>query len=178
MTRQIAVFGASGTLPDHPDYAAAVRLGARLAEAGYSVATGGYGGLMEAVSEGASRAGGHVVGITAPDLFRSRPGANRFVAEERPAATLTGRIGDMLGTSAAAIALQGSIGTMTELLVAWNDAFIAALDGGTPKPVIAVGGVWADFVAGIGTHLATDASLVVCVPDADAAADEVIRRLG
>jgi uncharacterized protein (TIGR00725 family) len=178
MTLQIAVFGASATPASDPDYLAALRLGSRLSESGFSVATGGYGGLMEAVSRGAAEAGGRVVGVTAPDLFPSRSGANRYVDEERPAPTLTSRIGDMLATSAASIALQGSIGTMTELLVAWNDAFIAALDGGTPAPVVAVGEVWAEFVAEIGARLSTDASLVTCVADVDAAVDEVVSRLG
>ena len=178
MTPQIAVFGASATPPDHPDYRAGLRLGRLLAEGGFAVATGGYSGLMEAVSRGAAEAGGHVVGITAPGLFPSRPGANEWVAEERPAATLTDRIGDMLATSAASIALQGSIGTMTELLVAWNDAFITALDGSEPGPVVAVGEAWAEFVSAIGERLATDASLVTCVDDVESAAAEVAARLG
>jgi uncharacterized protein (TIGR00725 family) len=178
MTPQIAVFGASRTRPDHPDYLAAVRCGALLAEAGFAVATGGSGGLMEAVSLGAAGAGGHVVGITAPSLFPSRPGANPFVAEERPAASLTARIGDMLATSTGSIALQGSIGTMTELLVAWNDAFIAALDGGTAKPVVAVGPVWSEFVEEIGTRLSTQASLVTCVNTVEEAVSVMVLHAG
>ena len=62
----IAVFGASQTPPDHPDWDAAVRCGAALAAAGFAVATGGYGGIMEAVSRGAAEAGCHVIGYTAP----------------------------------------------------------------------------------------------------------------
>lgn len=178
MTTQIAVFGASSTIPGHPDYAEAIRCGALLAEAGFSVATGGYGGLMEAVSRGASEAGGHVVGITAPSLFPSRPGANAFVAEERPAIDLASRIGDMIAFSAGTIALQGSIGTMTEMMVAWNDAFISQLSDVDPRPVVAVGPIWADFVATIGDRLSTDASLVTCVPDVETAVAEVVRRVG
>jgi len=177
MAKQIAVFGASKTPPDHPDYLNAVRCGSLLAGAGFGVATGGYGGLMEAASRGAAEAGAHVVGVTAPSLFPSRPGPNQFVAEERPAAGLAERIHDMLATSAGSIALQGSIGTMTELMVAWNDAFIAALDGNPPRPVVAVGPVWAEFVTEIGRRLQTDASLVSCVPDVDRAVAEIVRRV-
>ncbi|MCB2223260.1 MAG: LOG family protein [Actinobacteria bacterium] len=178
MSTQIAVFGASSTPPGHPDHDAAVRCGALLAGAGFAVATGGYGGLMEAVSQGAAGAGGHVVGVTAPALFPNRPGANPWVAVERPAESLAARIGDMLATSAGCIALPGSIGTMTELLMAWNEAYIDALDGGPAKPVVAVGPVWAEFVEAIGARLATDATLVSCVPDVEAAVDEIVRRLG
>jgi uncharacterized protein (TIGR00725 family) len=178
MTVQISVFGASSTPVGHPDFDAAIRCGALLAGAGFSVATGGYSGLMEAVSRGATGAGGHVVGITAPSLFPSRPGANEFVTEERPAADLAARIGDLITSSGGTIALQGSIGTMTELMVAWNDAFISQLSGIPPRPVVVVGPVWADFVATIGERLNTDASLVTCVADVDTAVAELVRRLG
>ena len=177
MTKQIAVFGASVTPPDHPDYQAAVTCGALLARSGFAVATGGYGGLMEAVSRGAAEAGGHVVGITAPSLFPSRPGANDYVAEERPAPSLAERIHDILATSAAAIALQGSIGTLTELMVAWNDSFIAALDGNRGRPLVAVGPVWAELVAEIGERLQTDVAPVTCVPDVETAVAEVVRQV-
>ncbi len=177
MTKQIAVFGASRTPPDHPDYSAAFRCGSLLAAAGFAVATGGYGGLMEAVSRGASESGGPVVGVTAPRLFPNRPGANPYVAEERPAESLPERIHDMLATSDGAIALQGSIGTLTELMVAWNNAFVAALDGGVTRPVVAVGPVWAEFVAEIGTRLETNAALVTCVADVEAAVAEIVRRI-
>ena len=177
MSPQIAVFGASTTPSDHPDYVAGVRCGALLADAGYAVATGGYGGLMEAVSRGAASAGGHVVGITAPAIFPSRPGANEFVTEERAAFTLTERIHDLLQSSDGAIALQGSIGTLTEMLVAWNAAFIDALDDGPARPVVVVGDTWRDFVGMIGERLHTDASLVACVPDIAAAVAEITRRV-
>jgi uncharacterized protein (TIGR00725 family) len=178
MSAQIAVFGSSATPPGTPSYEAGVRCGRLLAEAGFAVATGGYGGLMEAVSRGAAGAGGRVVGVTAPTLFPERPGANPFVGEERPAGTLCGRIGDLIGSSAASIALEGSIGTMTELMVAWNGAFIEALGGGPARPVVAVGPTWEDFVAAIADRLATRGELVCCVPDVDAAVAEIRRRVG
>jgi len=177
MSPQIAVFGASSTASDHADYAAAIYCGVLLAGAGYDVATGGYGGLMEAVSRGAASAGGHVVGVTAPGIFPSRPGANEFVAEERPCPTLTQRIHELLESSDGVIALQGSIGTLTEMLVAWNAAFIDALEGGPPRPVVAVGDIWRELIGMIGERLHTDASLVACVPDVEAAVAEISRRV-
>ncbi len=177
MSPQIAVFGASTTPSDHPDYVTAVRCGVLLAESGYDVATGGYGGLMEAVSRGASSAGGHVIGITAPGIFPSRIGANQFVSEERAALTLTERIHDLMESSDGVIALQGNIGTLTEMMVAWNAAFIDALDGGPARPVVAVGDTWRDFVEMIGERLRTDISLVACVPNVEAAVAEITRRV-
>ena len=174
----IAVFGASQTPPDHPDWDAAVRCGAGLASAGFAVATGGYGGIMEAVSRGAAAAGGHVIGYTAPEVFSGRIGANEFVAEEVPAATLTERIHVMLTRADGAIALNGSIGTLAELVMAWNIAFVAQFSNETAKPVIAVGERWQRIVADLTEDLATDGSLVTCVDDVDAAVAAMSHALG
>lgn len=171
----IAVFGSSTTRPGSPEYEAAALCGRRLAESGYVVATGGYGGLMDAVSKGAAEAGGHVIGVTAPTLFPSRPGANRHVAEEIQADTINRRIDVMLTMSAATIALGGSIGTFTELTVAWNAAYIDDLHG-TPKPVIAVGTEWSELVTMLGERLETKTELVTCVADVEAAV-AAVRRL-
>ena len=173
----IAVFGASQTPRNHPDWDAAVRCGAGLAAAGFAVATGGYGGVMEAVSLGAAGAGGHVIGYTAPDVFSGRIGANEFVVEEIPASTLTERIHAMLARADGAIALNGSIGTLAELVMAWNVAFVAQFSDDIAKPVVAVGERWRRIVADLTHVLATDGSLVTCVDDVDAAVVAVSRAL-
>jgi uncharacterized protein (TIGR00730 family) len=58
----VTVFGSARTPPAHPDYALVRALGARLAESGYAVITGGGPGLMEAANRGAQEAGGVSVG--------------------------------------------------------------------------------------------------------------------
>jgi uncharacterized protein (TIGR00725 family) len=173
----VSVFGSSTLPADGPDYADALACGRKLAEAGYTVATGGYGGAMEAVSRGAAEAGGRVIGVTAPGVFPGRAGANAWVAEERPAETLTERIHDMVAISAAFIALDGSIGTLTELLVAWNVAYVEDHFGNGARPVMAVGPRWERLVPELTETVATDGALVVCVPDAAAAVAEVVRRV-
>ncbi len=165
----IAVFGASRSAPGDGLYEQGVECGRLLAEAGYAVATGGYGGLMEAVSRGAHGAGGHVVGVTAPEVFPDRTGANSFVIEEWKAAHLMERIHEMTRLSAAAITLPGSLGTLTELVAAWNLGFVARFSGGTPKPLITVGEAWRTIVADLAGVLDTDAALVTCVGDVPAA---------
>ncbi len=47
---------------------------------------------MEAVSLGASTAGGRVIGVTVPTLFPDRSGANSYVDELIEAPTLSSRI--------------------------------------------------------------------------------------
>ncbi|XOB98198.1 LOG family protein [Deinococcota bacterium DY0809b] len=131
----VAVFGSSRTAPGTSAWAQAEAWGRAVARAGFAVASGGYGGSMEAVSRGAKAAGGLVIGVTAPDLFKSRSGANAHVDLELPAPTLTGRIERILEVSRAALALPGGLGTLTEILVAWNLAYIQRLQGEPPFPI-------------------------------------------
>ena len=59
----VSVFGSARTPRDHAMYDAGVRIGARLAEAGLAVITGGGPGAMEAANRGACEAGGVSVGL-------------------------------------------------------------------------------------------------------------------
>ncbi len=174
----IAVFGSSGIEPGSAEWIAAERCGRLLAQAGLGVATGGYGGAMEAVSSGAAAAGGTVVGITAPTVFPGRSGVNAHVTEERPAPSLTERIHALVASTHGVIALPGSIGTFTELLVAWNVAFVARFNGSQPAPVVAVGAGWRRLVDDIANELSTDGTLVTCVASVDEAVGAITAALG
>lgn len=172
----VAVFGSSQTQPHEPEYVAAVRCGRLLAESGYNVATGGYAGLMEAVSRGAATAGGTVIAATAPELFPKRAGANEWAHIEVPQPTLSLRIGQLVDGAVATIALPGSIGTLTELMVAWNTSFIEALGNRPPRPVIAVGEQWSQLVAQIAEAVSGSTELVTRVTDVDEAVAAVVAR--
>jgi len=165
----VAVFGASAPQPGESDYEEGIRCGRLLAEAGFAVATGGYAGLMEAVSLGARQAGGRVIGVTVPDVFPDRPGGNDHLTEETRAASLLERIHEMVEVSVASISLPGSLGTATELIVAWNLAFVARFADSDPKPVIAVGDQWQRLVPLLTAELETDGSLVTLVDTVDEA---------
>src|ERR1700675_2892056 len=89
----ITVFGSSRPQEGHADYAEAVDLGSALASAGFTVCTGGYGGVMEGVSRGAREAGGRVLAVTS-SFFRSR--ANRWVEEETRMATWQERLFELV----------------------------------------------------------------------------------
>jgi uncharacterized protein (TIGR00725 family) len=178
VTSTVAVFGASGSLPGDDHYEEAVMCGRLLALAGFTVATGGYGGTMEAVSLGAAGAGGTVIGVTVPAAFPQRSGANRFVAVEHRAESLIGRVGELVDGSDASIALWGSLGTATELLAAWNVAFVARLAGHRPKPVVAVGDPWAHLVPHLEGELASEAGVVTLCSSVAEAVETVRRALG
>ena len=61
----ISIFGSSRVEEPSEAFQQAYELGAALARAGFAVATGGYSGVMEAVSQGAAEAGGTVFGVVA-----------------------------------------------------------------------------------------------------------------
>ena len=69
-TRTISVFGSSRPRAGDAQYAAAQALGAELAGKGFVVCSGGYGGVMEAVSRGAKEVGGKTYGVTA-EFFKA-----------------------------------------------------------------------------------------------------------
>ena len=77
----VTVFGSARFKEDHPYYVLARELGAKLAEAGFTVMTGGGPGIMEAANRGAKDAGGYSVGsnITLPVEQKPNRYLDRFV---------------------------------------------------------------------------------------------------
>lgn len=140
------MFGSSGATRADAVYDDALRLGRLLAEAGHDVATGGYGGTMEAVSRGADEGGARVVGVVAPGVFPHRAGANRWVHEEVRATSITERIHLLVSMADATIALPGSVGTATEFMVAWNVNHVADASGRPHIVHVAVGDHWRPLV--------------------------------
>src|SRR5271169_2503175 len=69
--RKVTVFGSARTQPEEPIYELATLFGQKLAEAGYMVITGGGGGIMQAVNEGAGPEHSFGVNIRLP--FEQRP---------------------------------------------------------------------------------------------------------
>ena len=65
----VTVFGSARVAEDHPHYALGRAVGAGLAQAGFTVMTGGGPGVMEAANRGAQEAGGLSIGcnIDLPD---------------------------------------------------------------------------------------------------------------
>lgn len=141
MATRVAVFGSSESSPGDGTWEAAEKAGALLARAGYDVVNGGYGGVMEACSRGATGAGGRAIGITCAELPRS--GGNPYLSEERPEPDLHARTRTLIRLSAAYIILPGKAGTLAELSFLW------ALHRGRllgSAPVVLLGGFWDGLV--------------------------------
>lgn len=117
LERTIAVFGGSGVAEGTPVYEDARRLGRLLAQAGYTVMNGGYYGTMAAVSRGAHQAGGRVIGVTV-GIFNLRP--NPWLDEERRMDDYLPRLIHLATEPDGYVAVQGGIGTLTEVSVVWS----------------------------------------------------------
>ena len=115
--RVITVFGSSRPAEGDAAYAEARALGGALADAGYVICSGGYGGVMEAVSRGAKEAGGRTLGITA-SFFRAR--VNRWVDEEVRMASWEERLFELVRRGEGYVACRGGTGTLVELAVVWE----------------------------------------------------------
>ena len=133
----ITVFGGAQPQPDSPAYEEARLLGELLAQRGHTVLTGGYIGTMEAVSRGASEAGGHVIGVTCEDIEEWRKvKANAWVKEEWRKKTLIERLQALIEGCDAAFALPGGAGTLTEISLMWNLMIVESLHR---RPLILIG---------------------------------------
>jgi uncharacterized protein (TIGR00725 family) len=139
----------------------AEELGRLLAERGAVVVTGGRMGVAEAVSRGATRAGGLTVGILPG---RDRDEANEWVQVAVPTGLGETRNALVVMGADAVVALAGQYGTLSEV------AF--ALLAGTP--VIALGG-WDLAAAG---PVDTPVERVDTAADAMAALERALRRSG
>ena len=136
----ITIFGGAQPQPGSTAYDEAYRLGKMLAERGHAVLTGGYIGTMEAVSRGASEAGGHVIGVTSEDIENWRKvSANAWVKEERRKKRLLERLEGLIYGCDVAIALPGGPGTLAEIALMWNLMIVESLPR---RPLILVGDGW------------------------------------
>jgi uncharacterized protein (TIGR00730 family) len=149
----ISVFGGSQPKAGDAAYAEAQELGKLLAQRGHTVLTGGYIGTMEAVSRGASEAGGHVIGVTCEEIERwRRVGANRWVKEEWRKKTLIERLQALVEGCDAAFALPGGPGTLTEISLMWNLMIVESLHR---RPLILIGDGWQSVFDQVFTQLDT-----------------------
>ena len=117
MKKTITVFGSSIPQDGDEEFAVAYKLGCLLALRGFNVNTGGYAGIMEAVSKGVVKNGGKATGIT---LQYVNSHANKYVTEEVKCKTLFDRITQLIERGDAYIILQGGTGTFLELAAVWE----------------------------------------------------------
>ncbi len=144
--KKIAVYGSSMSQPEEADYIAAYEVGQALAQAGFTVMTGGYAGIMEAASKGAAEVGGRVIGVTT-DVFDKGRGdgtqINAWVSQEIRYITLRERLLHLVLGADAYVCMPGGLGTLHELITSWE--FIRV--GDIPqRPIICYGDYWSKML--------------------------------
>ena len=109
----VSVFGSARFTEEHPYYAQARELGARLARAGFTVMTAGGPGIMEAANRGAREAGGVSIGcnIELPREQKPNPYLDHWITFRY----FFIRKLMLVKYSYAFIALPGGFGTLDEL---------------------------------------------------------------
>ena len=166
----ISVFGSSSIAEPSEARRQAQELGAALARAGFAVATGGYSGVMEAVSRGAAEAGGTVFGVVA----RALPGKpNPWVRRVIEVDTWEQRLFRLITLGDGYVACPGATGTLVELAVAWEMMNKGLLGR---RPLVALGEFWRPILEPIE---AADAKTRGWVAPAESvpAAVEILQRL-
>jgi uncharacterized protein (TIGR00730 family) len=143
---EIAVLGSARIEPPDPRWEMAHRLGGLLAEHGFAVVTGGYGGLMSAVSQGVSENGGRVIGLPMRHWDSLEP--NRWNAELRWSDGYGTRLDHLLRCSGV-VALPGGVGTLSEMAVIWA----AAQTEPNPPSIVLLGDGWRRLIKSIGEQL-------------------------
>ena len=150
MERKIAtLFGGARNDRESKEYLDTIEIGKMLAEKGYTVRSGGYGGMMEAVSKGATEVGGHAIGFTC-ESFRSTKG-NKYLTETIPSKDIYDRLRRLIMDSDVFIAQIGGIGTIAEVFLVLD--IIRKLEN--PPKVVLVGLFWHNLMGSV-QHLMTD----------------------
>jgi uncharacterized protein (TIGR00730 family) len=143
----VTIFGTGRARAGDSAYALAMEMGRLLAQAGYTIANGGYGGTMSAAAKGAAEAGGKIIGVTCSAFGSSK--ANGYVTREIVTNSLDERLDTLIRLGQAYVALPGGTGTLLELAKVWelkNKGFLKA-----DKPIILVGGFWKPLVELVAT---------------------------
>jgi uncharacterized protein (TIGR00730 family) len=140
--RIVTVFGTGRAVAGDVNFALAEQVGRVLAQAGFTIANGGYGGTMLAAAKGAAEIGGKIIGVTCSAFKGSR--ANQYITREIVTASLDERLDMLIKLGQAYVVLPGGTGTLLELSMVWelkNKGFFTA-----DKPIILVGGFWKSLV--------------------------------
>ena len=138
----ITIFGTGRAKQGDSAFQLAYEVGRLLAQGGFTIANGGYGGTMLASAKGAAEAGGEVIGVTCSAFKNST--ANKYVTREIVTGSLDERLDTLIKLGQAYVVLGGGTGTLLELAKVWelkNKGFLK-----TDKPIILLGGFWKPLV--------------------------------
>lgn len=165
----VAVIGSASLNPPDPRCELARHIGSVIGERGWTLLTGGYGGLMAMASQAAAEAGGIVIGLPMRRWHNLTP--NRWNHELRWSDTYPERLGHLLAASAVVV-LDGGIGTLSEAATVW--AALQTQDD--TADLIFAGPAWKPVLRAFATHLVIeehDLARVTLCPDAEMVAAHI-----
>ena len=169
----VTIFGGSRCNENSPEYAEAKEVGSRLADAGFTICTGGYLGVMEAASRGARERGGRVFGIVM-NQFKSEP--NRYLTDKVATNHFYDRLQNLIVRSVGFIALRGGMGTVTEISLVWNKLQTRVIER---RPLVLLGDGWKNVVECWQENLVVsdaDVSLLDFAENAERACEIIIEK--
>ena len=118
MKYTIAVFGSGKIKKDSRAWKEASETGFLLAQSGFNVMNGGYGGSMTASAEGAKQANGKTIGVTTDEFVGSKK--NQFIDQEIRVLSWHERLHQLAELADGFVVLDGGTGTLTEMMVVWE----------------------------------------------------------
>ena len=143
---EIGVMGSARLTESDEWWERAHQLGGLLAQKGFVIVTGGYGGLMEAVSRGAHEAGGKVIGLTMQHWDNLEP--NQWNADLRWSTNYGTRLNHFLSCDGM-IALPGGVGTLSEMALMWA----ASQTEKRVLPLVLLGECWPPIIQSLRENL-------------------------
>ena len=140
--RIVSIFGSGEVGEGDQEFRLAFEAGHTLAELGYTIANGGYGGTMLASARGAAQViGAQVIGVTC-SVWKSAP--NDFITREVRTDSLSDRISKLIELGQCGyVCLSGSTGTLVELASVWEMTFKGLLPR---RPLVCVGNFWQPLI--------------------------------
>lgn len=172
--KTVTIFGSSIPKPGSLEYQTAETLGKIFAQNGLNVCSGGYQGIMDAVSKGAVKNGGNAIGVTV-NLFGSTQ--SKYLTEEIVCTSLFERIQTLIEKGDAFVILQGGTGTLVEMAIVWeliNKNLI------NKKPIAAHSKMWNEIVNVMEEQIKNEKreiGLIKCFDEIKDLADYIIKEL-
>jgi uncharacterized protein (TIGR00730 family) len=179
---RVSIFGSARIEESHSLFFEAQELAQRLSEAGCDIVTGGGGGLMQAVDQGASRG---VVRVPADGDLPVRLVTDRentpFVEQVYRHRTFFSRLHHFVRLSSAFIVFPGGIGSTLEAMMVWQLLQVKHLP---PTPFLLYGSHWLGLLRWIEEEAVAqgyveeeEAHLPIHIDTVDEAVEIILRTL-
>lgn len=170
----ITVFGSSIPRPGDEEYETAYKFGKIFAQNNINVCSGGFQGIMDAVSKGAAENNAEAIGVTL-DIYNVKP--SKYLTKEIRCQTLFERLENLVQIGDAYLILQGGTGTLLELSLVWEFMNKSMIE---TKPFAGYGKMWNEIVSIMERQILKEkrkTGLIKCFTDIEECAGYLIRLL-